>query len=255
MQWEGGHLHQESGGEEPEDPVLAAGAQGMGGEVLDVEVDRPAIRGQDPGGDRADQHQQGPHQRVDDHLDHGRLRADRPLVLLRPAGMLGPPAPEQEVERDQHQVEEEDEEDQVLGQEGAEHGRLGEAEHQEVDARPLRRVDRGPERGREPEDGGEQDQEEADPVDAQLVADAESRDPALVDGVLDAARGVELRDDDDSEDQGGERAQCRHPAADSAGGQTGEQASRQRRPKKDLDHVSLLMTPAGGSRGRGRRSR
>src|SRR5690348_17886985 len=42
-QREGRHLHQEGGGEEPEDPVLAAVPERIGGQVLDREVGRPAV--------------------------------------------------------------------------------------------------------------------------------------------------------------------------------------------------------------------
>ena len=215
-----------------------------------------AVRRQDPGGDRAGQHQQRADQRVDEHLEGGRLGPDRSLALLGPPLVLRPPAPEQEVERDQHQVEEEDEQDQVLGQEGAEHRRLGEPEHQEVEPRPLGRVDRRPDRRRQPEDRSEQDEEEADPVDPELVAHAERGDPARVDGVLEAAGRVEAGDDDDRHHEGDERPDGRHPTRHPAGEAARRPApKRERRPEQDLDHASPLMSSATGSRGRARRSR
>jgi hypothetical protein len=88
------------------------------------EVDRGAVLvgGQHAGGDRRDQHQERPDQRVDDELRR------------RPHPVARAPDADQEVERDQHQVEEGDEQDQVLGAERAEHGALGEAE-EEVEER------------------------------------------------------------------------------------------------------------------------
>ena len=104
------------------------------------EVDRLAasLRGQHGERDRAGEHQQRADQRVDHEL---RRRRDA-------AG----PAPDagQQVERDQHQVEEGDEQRQVLGEEGAEHRRLGDAEQQveELRLRPRAQVRRQQRRAR-----------------------------------------------------------------------------------------------------------
>ena len=78
---EGRHLDQEGGGEEAEDPLLAAARE----QVLLQHRDREAeladrVRGEDRGGDRADQHQQRADQRVDDHL---RRRRDPVLARRR----------------------------------------------------------------------------------------------------------------------------------------------------------------------------
>ena len=63
----------------------------------------------------ADQHQQRADERVDEHLDRRR------------DPVLAAEGPDQEEERDQHQVEEEDEEQEVLSEERAERRRLAEA--------------------------------------------------------------------------------------------------------------------------------
>ena len=82
--------------------------------------------GEHAGRDRRDEHQERADERVDDEL---RRRAD-PV-------RAGAAHPGQEVERDQHQVEEHDEQRQVLSAEGAEHGALGEPEMEVEDARAV----------------------------------------------------------------------------------------------------------------------
>ncbi len=87
------------------------------------------------------------------------------------------PRADQEVERHQHQVEEEDEQREVLGAEGAEDGRLGEHQVEEEEARAVPFAQRGGERRCQPEDRREGDQEQAQAVDAEVVANPELADP------------------------------------------------------------------------------
>ena len=118
------------------------------------------------------------------------------MTIFSAAGDPVRPAPlaDQEVERHQHQVEEQDEQRQVLRQERAQHRRLG-------DARSGTRTASAAPAGRSAShsaDGGEQqrrqrDQPQVQPVDAELVADAQLRDPRVVGDVLQAGRaGVEV---------------------------------------------------------------
>ena len=60
--------------------------------------------------------------------------------------------------------------------------------------------------------GREQDEEEVQPVDAELVVDAELGDPRLVGDVLQAAAGVEVDDERDGVAERAERAEQRDPA-------------------------------------------
>ncbi len=148
VQEEGGHLDQEGGCEEAEDPALAALAKGVLGEFGDREGDLPPVGGDDCGSDRRYQHQQRADQRVDDHL-HRRRRGGRAI------GPIASPDAEEEVERDQHQVEEEDEEEQVLGEERAQGGGLAKQQHQEEEMGALLLAEGGERRPRHPEDRGQ----------------------------------------------------------------------------------------------------
>ena len=163
VQREGGHLDEERRGEQQEDPVLRVRAQGHRLERGEHEGDvaTALLCCEHTRGDCPREHQQRAHQGVDDQLDR------RPH-----ASRLGAPDSDQEVEGDQHEVEEGDEQRQVLGQQGAQDGRLGEhqVEVEEPRTLPLAQV------GREHR-GGEQQrreshQEHVQPVDAELVVNA-----------------------------------------------------------------------------------
>ncbi len=220
------HLDQEGGGEEQEDPFLASGRERMGAQVGNREAQLPdLVGGENRGGDRGHQHQQRSDQRVDDHLG-GRRDA-----------VLASEGADQEPERHQHEVEEEDEQQQVLGQEGAHGGGLAEPQHEEVDpaaiGHPEAREDGHP----RPQERRQQDQEEADPVDAELVADAEVRDPALRDGVLKACfGGLEAGHQGDREPEHEPRAEDRRDCHGPSRHHEAEQPHRQRQPEDHLDH-------------------
>ena len=154
--------------------VVEAEAAG-GGVVLHVEVE-----------DRH-QHQQRADQRVDHELDR---RVEPPLAA---------PDPDDEVHRDQHQLPEDVEDEQVQRDEGADHAGLehqhgdDELAHADVaDADGLRRQQR-----QRHQEGRQQHQPQRDAVDAQVEADAERLDPDLVDLQLEPGlRGVEVAQDE-----------------------------------------------------------
>ena len=83
-------------------------------------------RGEHAERDRRGQHQQ----RADERVDH-ELRGGAHAVAAAPAA-------DQEVERHQHQVEEDDEQRQVLRHERAEHGGLGQRQVEEEEPRAVR---------------------------------------------------------------------------------------------------------------------
>ena len=107
-----------------EDPFLRALRQPALGQLGELERTSPPVgRREDAGRDRRGQHQQAPDQRV----DHERGR--------RAHAVRAAPDADQEVERHQHQVEEQDEQRQVLRAERAQHRGLAERQHQVVEAR------------------------------------------------------------------------------------------------------------------------
>ena len=128
----------------------------LGGAV--DEVERAGLQAVD---DERGEHQERARHRVDEELHR---RAE-------PAGAA--PDADEDVERDQHRLEERVEEEQVLRDEDAD-GRAGEEEHQpEVRARPVAAdpeavADRGRHR-----DDGEPDEPEREAVLADVVRDAE----------------------------------------------------------------------------------
>ena len=136
------------------------------------EVERPL---RDPEGDDRGEHQQRAGHRVDDELDVAREPA-------RPA-----PDADQDVERDQHRLEEGVEEQQVLRGEDAD-DRAGEEEHQPVvgaralAAGPARVGDRG-----RADDDRQAGQPEREAVEADVVRDAEVAEPVCLVAVLEAA--------------------------------------------------------------------
>ena len=135
----------------------------------------PCCGGEHAGGDRRGEHQQRADERVDDELDRRFHASGFPA-----------PAADQEVEGDQHQVEEGDEQRQVLGEERAEHGRLGEHEVEVEEPRALPRAHvRGERRGGE-QQRRQADQEHVQAADAELVVDPERGDPDDVGDVLQA---------------------------------------------------------------------
>ena len=166
------------------------------------------------------------------------------ILIVAADPVAGPPGADQEVERDQHQVEEEDEEEQVLGEEGAQRPGLREAEHEEVVARPVRALQRRPADRRGPEQRGQEDEEDAEPVDAELEADPELRDPALVDDLLKgAARRIEVDQQGDRQPERDEAAEQR-PPADQPGHAAREEEAEE--PDRDREEDGSGRGSSGG---------
>ena len=82
-------------------------------------------------------------------------------------------------------------------------------------------------------DRRQQDEEEVQPVDAELVVDAERLDPRLVGDVLQAAAGVEVDDERDGVAQRAERARERDPARGAAAQREGDEAGDRREPEQE----------------------
>jgi hypothetical protein len=177
----------------------------------------------------ARKHQQRADQRVDDELV-GRRHTVRP----------GAPLADQEVERDQHQVEEEDEEREVLREEGAEHRRLGQREVEREQPWALDRAQEHPQRGGREQERRERDQPQVEAVDPELVADAQRLDPGVVGDVLEPAAGrVVVEEHDHGEGERQERTGQRDRGCEGPEQQDGE-VERQ---------LHASTSPPAGSRG------
>jgi hypothetical protein len=221
---EGRHLHQEGGGEEEEDPVLRASREQVRVQVAEREGDRPAVgRGEHAGGDRRGEHEQRADERVDDELDR------RPHAVG-----TGTPQRGEEDERDEHEVEEGDEEREVLREERAEDRALGEAHPEEEGARaaPVAEA-RGEDRGGA-DDRREDEQHDVEPVDAELVMDAERADPHVVGDVLQPVLGALVVDEQPDRDaQRAERPQERDLPDEPAREQRRDERDGERQAEED----------------------
>ena len=211
------HLDQERQREADEQQPLRAVAEADLVEVGEHERQRRVRlpRAQHRRRHRRGEHQQRPDERVDDHLDRRR-------PPLRPA-----PPEHQEQERHEHQVEESDEQRQVLGDERAEHGGLGERHQERERGGPVDRPDDHPQRRGREQQRGQGDEPQVQAVDPELVADAERRDPRVVGDVLQAvARVIEVEQHDHRER---ERDRAFRRAPDPA--PRGRAAARRRPPR------------------------
>ena len=212
------HLDQEREREGGEDPALRRRPEVRLREVRDREGDRAAVGRQHRRRHRAGQHQQRADQRVDDHLV-GRRHPVRPAA----------PLADEEVERDQHQVEEEDEERQVLRGEGAQHRGLRQREVEREQPRPLDRAERQPHRRHQEQQRRQRDQPQVEPVDAEVVADAERLDPLVVGDVLEpAGRRVVVEQHHHRVGERHDRADDRGPRRPAARPGRAQQRERQR---------------------------
>ena len=112
-----------------------------------------------------DQHQHAAGHRVEDELDHG---VDASFVA---------PHADEEVHRDQDEVPEHVEEEEIQSGEDAQHRRL-EQQHEDRELLDLL-VDTLPRRQQRDrrQEAGQDDQHQADPVDSQVVVDAKRRNP------------------------------------------------------------------------------
>ena len=183
------------------------------------------------------------------------------ILIAAAHAVAAPPHSDQEVERHQHQVEEEDEQREVLREERAEHGGLGERHVEVEQPRALRlAAQRRPQRARANTERRQQRSgTRFSPSIAELVVDAERRDPGVVGDVLQArCAGVEV----------GEQRRPRRPSARDAmpGERRPQRAARpgsserrraragERQEEQDRE-VRSVMRLGSGSRGRRRDGR
>ena len=114
--------------------------------------------------EHGDQDEHAAEQRVQEELDGG-------VFAARPA-----PDADEEVHRQQHHFPEDVEEEEIQGQEGADHAGFQEQEQHAIAADIFLDVPAG-DHGQEGEDRGQQDERHADAVDAEVVVDVEAADP------------------------------------------------------------------------------
>ena len=173
----------------------------------------------------AEQHQDAAHQRVEEELD-GRVELPRAA-----------PDPDEEVHRDQHHFPEHVEQEEVERHEDAEHSRL---EQQQEDVVLLDALgDRLPGRqdGDEAEQRGHQDQQQADAVEAEVVLDADARDPLVALPELELRPGGVEREPKRQRDQEPDKRRAvREPADPVLVGLLDEEQDEERRDRRKEDH-------------------
>ncbi len=167
------HLDGEGQGEGREQPELLVEREVEPQHVLVGEAPDAAVQALERPGhpEDADQHQQAAGHGEEEELDRG---VDPPLAA---------PDPDEQVHRDQHDLPEDVEEEEVPGEQRAEHAG-GEQQHRGAEGRPVpldaAARSRGPRSapGRSPSS----DERHRDAVHRQVVADAEARDPGAAGG-------------------------------------------------------------------------
>ncbi len=218
------HLHQEGGGEAQEDPLLRAVREGQGAKRGEHEGQRGTVigGGQHAGGDRRGEHEERADQGVDHELGGG------------PDSVARPPHPHDEVEGDQHQVEEGDEQGQVLSAERAQHGALGQPEVEVEQPRALPLAQRGPDHRGAEQHHREHDQGDVQSVEPELVVDAERADPGGVGGELQpGVAELEPGEERDRHRDCHQASAGRHSAGQRPRHAGDEQRDRQRQPDED----------------------
>ena len=129
-----------------------------------------------------------------------------------------------------------------LGHERAQDAALGQAEPQVEEARALPLAQRRPHDAREEEDRREHDEEEVQPVDADLVVDAQLTDPRLVGHELQPAlAAVEAEEQDDGQHERARRAQHRREARLGGGQHEPRDDRGEREPDEDGQVHELWM--------------
>ncbi len=229
MEGEHRHLHGESDEERPEDPPLQFRTQVQRHQGLDVEgplAELPDVLEVER--QNAQEHEDGAHQRVDDELDG---RVDAPLTA---------PDGDDEVHRHQDQLPEDEEQEEVQGHEDAEHGHL---EDQEVGVVFLEPVGDGAptaQDGNEAEQAGEDHEEQAEAVDAEVIAGADGRDPVGLLDELEVLAAVEGEDQGQANQEPDERSDV-GPDLDRPGvrgrDQQQDQEPGKRRPQYDGEYM------------------
>jgi hypothetical protein len=180
------HLDQEADHEQEEERLRHGGGDhpGAAAQLSPDEVreqDHVEAAGVEVDADQHDQQADGADERVEEELD-------RRVLFARPA-----PDADQEVHRQQGDFEEHVEQKEVERQEHAQDARLQEQEQGHVALGHLLDVPGG-DAAQQADEGREDDQREAEPVDAHLVLDVERGDPVgllrhLDDALLGAGAG------------------------------------------------------------------
>ena len=180
---------EEHAGEDPDLHVLVDAGAGLD-QVLEAEALRSRLEEQCQEGD---EHERRTEHRVEEELERGVL------------ALLAAPHADHEVHRQQHELEEHEEQDQVLGDERARHARL-QHEHQDEERLGVARVGHvvpGVDHHEERDGHRQEVERQADAVEPDRVVRVDHRDPLGVDEELQLLRFavVELdqRDDADGE--------------------------------------------------------
>jgi len=189
------HLDRETDEESPEHPLLHPGRKMQLHQLRDFEgviaelVEMLEIERQD-----AEQHQYRAGQGIQEKFD-------RRVELARAA-----PHADDEVHRHQHQFPEDVEQEEVERDEDADHARLEQQEHRVVFLHAfLNGVPRA-EHGEEAHQRGEQQQQQADAVDADVVAGAKRGDPIGAFHELETGQvAPEMRGQGKGDEEAGER--------------------------------------------------
>ena len=142
---------------------LTAHGQAIREDRGDAEVDTAGEQGQA---------QEGPQ---DQHPGDGRKDQE----LRGGIGLVGaPPNRDEEPERDQLELIEEEEEQQVVGDEGAIYGTADQQQHREVDPRPSIDI-AGDDRRNQSQGGIDQHQRQGEAVDPEGIIQTDARQPAV----------------------------------------------------------------------------
>jgi len=217
-----------------QDEAAGEGVAGQGvgaGQLHHVEGVR---RGGNVEADEPDQQRQRPEEGVEEELQG------------RPSGVLVTPSGDDEVHADDREVEEDEEEDEVRRDEQAERDALQEEEQRAVQAGtvglPQRVHGAGEEQG-----GRHHEQRKGEPVDADVVAAADTRDPGkpFLEGERPGGGSVVARPDADDEQQvhegHGHPRPPGHRVAD-AGDEAKDQCGGQGQEDDEAEHAHLTTT-------------
>ena len=174
-------LDREGDEESEEEDLLGGGVDVEPDQCREVEGALTELLGRDDvEADEGGEHEEAAHQAVDEELRRG----------VRPIGSAV--APDEEIDRDEHDLEEDVEEEDVGRGEDPDHERLEDEDHGEValDVAPVLDVVPPGQDGHRHEGRGEGHQHQADAVDAQAVGDAEGGNPGVALHELEGRRGV-----------------------------------------------------------------
>ena len=187
------HLDGEGHGEAEEQPAGGALGQHVGGVGQGRQVEGEEARlplHQEDQRQHADEHEDRPGERVEEELQ-GRVHA---------AGVA--PAPDEEVHRDEGDLEHEEEEEQVEGDEHAHAAGLEEQQPGGVGLGVVVGLDPHERQGEE--EPRQEDEEQGDPVHPEVPVDAEGVDPRVAGHELEAVLpALEVDDHEDADDARG----------------------------------------------------